>query len=127
MIIVMLYKYLAYTSTLHKNTDGSVGFFFFFGSLGPHWRHIDIPRLEAELELQLLAYATATQDLSCVCDLHHSSRQHWIPNPPERPGIQHTSSRMLVGFVTAEPQQKLPDGSVWTLKERGTTIRFTQP
>ena len=32
---------------------------------------------------QLPAYttATATQDVSCVCDLHHSSRQHWIFNP----------------------------------------------
>ena len=36
-----------------------------------------------ELELQLLAYApaTATLDLSCVCDLYHSSQQHWILNP----------------------------------------------
>ena len=25
--------------------------------------------------------ATATPDLSRVCDLHHSSRQHWILNP----------------------------------------------
>ena len=24
--------------------------------------------------------ATATPDLSCVCDLHHSSRRHWILN-----------------------------------------------
>ena len=35
-----------------------------------------------ESELQLLAYGTATSmpDLSFVCDLHHSSRQHWILN-----------------------------------------------
>ena len=26
------------------------------------------------------ATATATWDLSCVCNLHHSSRQHWILN-----------------------------------------------
>ena len=34
-------------------------------------------------QLQQLAYATATamQDLSHVCDLHHSSWQHWILNP----------------------------------------------
>ena len=25
--------------------------------------------------------ATATPDLSCICDLHHSSRQRWILNP----------------------------------------------
>ena len=32
------------------------------------------PRLGVESELQLLAYATATamQDPSCVCNLHHS-------------------------------------------------------
>ena len=36
-----------------------------------------------ELELQLLAYATATAiwDLSHVCDLHHSSWKHGILNP----------------------------------------------
>ena len=34
-------------------------------------------------ELQLLVYttATATQELSQVCDLHHSSQQCWILNP----------------------------------------------
>ena len=34
-------------------------------------------------ELQLPAYttATATLDLSSVCDLHHSLQQHWILNP----------------------------------------------
>ena len=36
-----------------------------------------------QLELELLAYTTATAmpDQNCVCDLHHSSRQHWILNP----------------------------------------------
>ena len=28
-----------------------------------------------------VARATATQDLNCVCDLHHSSQQHQILNP----------------------------------------------
>ena len=44
--------------------------------LGPHLRHMEIPRLGVEPELQLLAYttATATPDASCVCDLHHSSQ-----------------------------------------------------
>ena len=52
---------------------------FFF--LGPHPQHMEVPRLEAESELQLLAYATATAtwDLSGICDLHHSS--HQIPDP----------------------------------------------
>ena len=44
---------------------------------------MEIPRLWVELELQLLAYTTATamQNLSCICDLHHSSRQRQILNP----------------------------------------------
>ena len=43
---------------------------------------MEVPRLGVESELQLLAYTTATvmQELSCVCDLHHSSGQRQIPN-----------------------------------------------
>ena len=61
----------------------SIYLFFLFCFLGPHPRHVEVPRLGVELELQLLAYATATavRDLSHVCDLHHSSWQHWILNP----------------------------------------------
>ena len=33
--------------------------FFFFGFLGPHMRHVEVPRLEVESELQLPATATA--------------------------------------------------------------------
>ena len=41
------------------------------------------PGLGVELELQLPACttATATPDLSGVCNLHHSSWQCWIPDP----------------------------------------------
>ena len=58
-------------------------FFLFFCFLGPHLRHMEVSRLGVELELQLLAYttSTATWDLSHVCELHHSSWQHWIRNP----------------------------------------------
>ena len=43
---------------------------------------MEVPRLGVQSELQLLAYARATamQDLSHVCNLHHSSRQHQILN-----------------------------------------------
>ena len=52
-------------------------------------RHMEVPRPGVESEVQLLATAiatatstaTATWDLSCVCDLHHSSRPHQIHNP----------------------------------------------
>ena len=51
--------------------------------LGLYLQHMEVPRLGVDSELQLPAYATAIamQDLSCICDLHHSSRQHWILNP----------------------------------------------
>jgi len=46
-------------------------------------RHLEVPRLGAESELQLLAYATATAtwDLSHVCNLHRGSGKSQILNP----------------------------------------------
>ena len=43
---------------------------------------MEVPRLGVKSELQPLAYATATamQDLSHICNLHHSSQQCWILN-----------------------------------------------
>ena len=40
-------------------------------------------KLQVKSELQLLAYttATATRDLSLICDLHHSSGHRHILNP----------------------------------------------
>ena len=57
-------------------------FFFLFFFLGPHPWHMEVPRLGAESELQLPGYATATAtlDLSCLWNLHHSSWQCWIFN-----------------------------------------------
>ena len=58
-------------------------FFVFLPFLGPLLRHMKVPRLGVQSELQPPAYttATATRDLSCVFDLHHSSWQHQILNP----------------------------------------------
>ena len=51
--------------------------FLFFCFLGLHWRHMEVPRLGVQSELQLLTYTTATArpDLSHVCDLYHISWQ----------------------------------------------------
>ena len=61
-----------------------LAFIFYLFILGPHLWHMEVPRQGVQSELQLLAYATATatSDLSQVCDLQHSSRQHQILNPP---------------------------------------------
>ena len=46
---------------------------FFFLFEGPYLRLMQVPRLGAESELQLLAYTTTTamRDLSHACNLHH--------------------------------------------------------
>ena len=84
-------------------------FFFFFFFLGMYLQHMEIPRLGVESELLLQAYTTATamQDLSHVFDLHTPqllarSLTHWA-----RPGIEPSSSRILVGFVSTAPQWEL--------------------
>ena len=69
---------------------------------------MELSWLGLESELHLLAYATATSalDLSFACDLHHSSLQCWILKPV-KPEIEPESSWILVGFVSAAPQQEL--------------------
>ena len=70
---------------------------------------MEVPRLGVELESQLPAYATATatQDLSFICNLHHSPWQCQILNPLSKARDQTSSSWMLVRFVSAEPSQEL--------------------
>ena len=57
--------------------------FFSAFFLGLHLQHMEVPRLGVKLELQVPDYTTATEtrDLSRICNLHHSSQQHRIPNP----------------------------------------------
>ena len=84
---------------------------FFFGFfLGPHPQHMEVSKLGVKMELQLPAYAytTATWDLSCICELYPTAQgnarspAHWV-----RPGVEHASSWILVGFIGAAPQWEL--------------------
>ena len=45
--------------------------------LGLHPWHMEVPRLgvDSELQLPICITATATWDLSCICDIYHSSQQ----------------------------------------------------
>ena len=54
-------------------------FFSFLAKNGPQVRHMKVPGLGVESELQLPGYtiATAMPNLIHVCDLHHSSQQ-WL-------------------------------------------------
>ena len=62
------------TILISLTPSSSSSFFFFFLAL--HLRHMEVPRLGTESELQLPAYATvtATQNPSRVCDLHTPQR-----------------------------------------------------
>ena len=88
----------------------------FFLGLPP--QHTEISRLGVESKMQLLASATAmasataTWDLSCVCNLQHSSQQCLILNHQVRPGIIPTSSWILLGLVTTVPPTGTP-GKLW--------------
>ena len=58
--------------------------FLFFFFIGPHLQHRC-----SQARGRIRAAATGlhhitTMDLSCVCHLHHSSLQFWIPDPTER-------------------------------------------
>ena len=66
-----------------KTASGREGIFFFFFFLRAAPVHVEVPRIGVERKLQLPAYtaATAMPDPTCVCDLHHSSRQPRILNP----------------------------------------------
>ena len=58
-------------------------FFFFFRFLRPYPRQMEVPRLGVELELQLLAYtsATATQDPNHIRALPHHAPPCQTLNP----------------------------------------------
>ena len=67
---------------MHQCTnDNAIVKIFFF--LWLHLWHMDVPRPEVEMELQLLASTTATivLDPSCICALHRSLWQCQILNP----------------------------------------------
>ena len=60
---------------------------------------MEVPRLGVKLELQLPAYATAMQDPSHVCDLHHRPWQHQTLNPLSEARDQ-THNLMVPGWIS---------------------------
>ena len=88
--------------------------FFFF--LGPRPWHMEGPKPGVELELQPCQPAPQPQqhgiqaDSATYTTAHGNARSliHWA-----RPGIEPTSSWILVRFVTGEPQREYP---IWVFK-----------
>ena len=77
----MLFRF---PSLLERMCDTVIFFFFFFFFFkGLHLWHMEVPRSGVKSELQLLACvtATATRDLSRICDVYHGSRQCQIFKP----------------------------------------------
>ena len=66
---------------------------------------MEAPRIGDESEIQLLPYttATATQDLSYICNLHYSSQQARSLTHCARPGVEPATSLSLVRFISAVP------------------------
>ena len=64
-------------------------------------RATPVTYLGVQSELQLLANTTATamQDPSRICDLHHSSQQCQSLNPLRKAWDQTQNLRMLVRFI----------------------------
>ena len=77
--ILQFYEYSSFTS-LDRFIPRYLFHFLFF--LGLYLWQMEVPRLGVKSELQLLATARATAmwDLSHICNLRHSSQQHWILN-----------------------------------------------
>ena len=71
---------------------------------------LEVPRLGVKSELQLWVYtiATATWDLNCFCELHHSSRQCQILNPPRDARDQTRILMILVGFINRWVKKATP-------------------
>ena len=74
---------------------------------------MDVPRVEVKLELQLLAYTTATEmpDSSRTFDLHHSSHQRQILNSLSKARDQtrslvNTSQVLYHCATTGTPQDR---------------------
>ena len=78
----------------------------------PRARHMEV-QARGQIRATMPAYttATATQDPSCVCDLHHSSWQCQIFNPLSEARNQTRNLNLMVpvGFISAAPLRELPD------------------
>ena len=85
--------------------------FIFFVLLGPHPRHMEIPRLG--LNWSCSCWPTPQQhqiqDMSATYTTTHGNAGDLYPTE-QRPGIEPVSSWILVRFVSAEPRH---DGNSW--------------
>ena len=91
------YSTFVETRKSHPFLREFLGVLFVFVFLGLYPRHMEVPRLGVESELQLPAYTTATvtPDPRSICDLCRSLWQCWILNPLSEVRIKPASSQKL--------------------------------
>ena len=89
---------LVYRELSYKEIHVARNSFFFF--LWPHLQHVEVPRLGVKSNLQLLDFEGATPDLSCICDLYHSSWQCLILNPLSESRIKQTRNLMVPSQIS---------------------------
>ena len=87
---------------------------------------MEVSRLGVELELQLPTTATAMPDPSHICDLHHSSQQHRIPDPLSEARDRTLILMILVRYISTEPQWELPK-HIHTLIKKFFSFVFLGP
>ena len=82
---------------------------------------MEVPRLGVKSELHLPAYttATATWDLSLICDLYHSSWQRQILNPLSK--ARDWTHILMDRLQTSEPQQT-PGSSIFNFLRNLHTV-----
>ena len=102
----MVLTYIKHTKSSHIPDDkASINTFFFFGllvSFGPHLRHMEVPRIGAELELQLPAYTRKENENVCKRHKQKSfrarpcSQKSTTDSPPENSksmtGLRHLNT-----------------------------------
>ena len=98
---------VSWASPCFPNFSDRVFFRFIFVFLGPHLWHMEVPRLGLKSKLQLQASTAATAK-----GTRHGSATYTTAQGNPRsftlwvgPGIEPTSSCILVRFITAGPEQ----------------------
>ena len=100
----------------------------FCENTGRVWRHMEVPRLGVELELELPAYITATAmwDPSHVCDVHHILWQRRILNSLSKARDGTCVLWILVGFINHWAMMGIPEVKcIFYGSPRNDWLRFT--
>ena len=100
---------------LKTKDEEKKNFFFlsFLPFLGPLPRPMEVPRLGVQSEPPAFTTATAMPYPSCICNLHHSSRQRQMLNPLSKAGDRTRNLWLLVRFINHWATMRTPRKNFW--------------